>query len=41
MDRDRDGDGYLTSEEVVRAVHELMIGDDPDAPGSERLGPLG
>jgi hypothetical protein len=41
MDRDRDGDGYLTSEEVVRAVDELMIGDDPDAPGNELLGPLG
>jgi hypothetical protein len=32
MDRDRDG--FLTSEKVLRAVHELMIGDDPDAPGN-------
>jgi Ca2+-binding EF-hand superfamily protein len=38
---DRDGDGYLTSGEVLGAVQELMLGEDPNAPGNELLGPLG
>jgi Ca2+-binding EF-hand superfamily protein len=37
---DRDADGFLTSDEVLRAVQEFVVGDDPDAPGNELLGPL-
>lgn len=35
---DRDGDGYLTIEELMRAAKEFY-GDDPDAPGNWVLGP--
>jgi Ca2+-binding EF-hand superfamily protein len=37
---DRDGDGYLSRDELVRALHEYFLADDPDAPGNELLGPL-
>jgi Ca2+-binding EF-hand superfamily protein len=38
---DRDRDGYLTNQEVLQAVQEFMLGEDPGAPGNDLLGPLG
>lgn len=35
---DRDGDGYLDVGEIVEAVKEFYLSDDPDAPGNWLLG---
>ena len=35
---DRDGDGYLDVAEIVKAVEEFYLSDDPDAPGNWLLG---
>jgi Ca2+-binding EF-hand superfamily protein len=35
---DRDGNGYLSVEELVQSVREFF-GDDPDAPGNWMMGP--
>lgn len=37
---DRNGDGYLSREELHLAMEEYYLGDDPDAPGNGLLGPL-
>lgn len=37
---DRDGDGHLTSEEILRSVREFYFNDDPTAPGNMLLGPI-
>ena len=36
---DWDGDGYLSTEECLKAVEEFFLSDDPDAPGNWLLGP--
>jgi Ca2+-binding EF-hand superfamily protein len=36
---DRDGDGYLLAEELLKAVEEFHLSDDPDAPGNWLVGP--
>ena len=36
---DRDGDGYLTLEEIMKAIKEFYLSDDPDAPGNWLFGP--
>ena len=37
---DRDRDGFLTREEVSRAVSEFFMSEDPSSPGNTLLGPL-
>lgn len=37
---DRDGDGYVTSEEMFQAVVEYYFSDDPEAPGNWLIGHL-
>jgi Ca2+-binding EF-hand superfamily protein len=37
---DRNGDGYLDVDEIVKAVEEFYLSDDPDAPGNWLLGPF-
>jgi len=37
---DRGGKGFLTEEDVVVAVQEFYLSDDPDAPGNVLYGPL-
>jgi len=37
---DRGNKGFLTEEEVVVAVQEFYLSDDPDAPGNVLYGPL-
>ncbi len=36
---DGDGDGYLSTEECLKAIEEFHFSDDPDAPGNWLLGP--
>lgn len=36
---DRDGNGYLSIEEVVQNAKEFYLSDDPDAPGNWSFGP--
>lgn len=37
---DRGGKGFLTEEDLVVAVQEFYLSDDPDAPGNSLYGPL-
>ena len=37
---DRGGKGFLTKEDLVVAVQEFYLSDDPDAPGNALYGPL-
>ncbi len=37
---DRDGDGYVTREEIFQAVVEYYFSDDPEAPGNWLIGQL-
>jgi Ca2+-binding EF-hand superfamily protein len=37
---DRDGDGYLTHDEISRRVEEFFYSDDPQAPGNWLMGPF-
>jgi len=36
---DRDGNGYITTEEFMKDVEEFYLSDDPDAPGNWLVGP--
>jgi Ca2+-binding EF-hand superfamily protein len=36
---DRDGDGYLTREELMQNTEEFFLADDPNAPGNWLMGP--
>jgi juvenile hormone diol kinase len=36
---DQSGDGYLSTEEMIKAVEEFLTSDDPDAPGNWLIGP--
>jgi Ca2+-binding EF-hand superfamily protein len=36
---DRDGNGYITTEEFMKNVKEFYLSDDPDAPGNWLVGP--
>jgi len=36
---DRDGNGYLTTEEIMKVAKEFYLSDDPDAPGNWMAGP--
>jgi juvenile hormone diol kinase len=36
---DRDGSGYLTTEELMKNAKEFFLSDDPDAPGNWSIGP--
>jgi Ca2+-binding EF-hand superfamily protein len=35
---DRDRDGHLSTEEILKAVEEFYLSDDPDAPGNWLIG---
>jgi len=37
---DRDGDGFIDTEELLQNVEEFFYGDDPNAPGNWLVGPL-
>lgn len=37
---DRGGKGFLTEEDLVVAIHEFYLSDEPDAPGNALYGPL-
>jgi Ca2+-binding EF-hand superfamily protein len=37
---DRNGDGFITTDELLQDVDEFFYGDDPAAPGSWLVGPL-
>jgi Ca2+-binding EF-hand superfamily protein len=37
---DRNGDGYLTHEEISLAVEEFYYSEDPEAPGNWLIGPF-
>ncbi len=39
-DLDRGGKGFLTEADVIVAVQEFYLSDDPDAPGTVLYGPL-
>jgi len=36
---DRDGSGYISTEEFMKDVKEFYLSDDPDAPGNWMVGP--
>ncbi|ALG09121.1 EF-hand domain-containing protein [Kibdelosporangium phytohabitans] len=38
---DTDNDGYVTTEDLLHAIHEFYFDEDPDGVGSWLLGPLG
>jgi Ca2+-binding EF-hand superfamily protein len=38
---DRNGDGYVTRDELIALVREFFLSSDPDAPGNLLFGPLG
>jgi Ca2+-binding EF-hand superfamily protein len=37
---DRGSKGYLTEQDLVVAVQEFYLSDDPDAPGNVLYGPI-
>jgi Ca2+-binding EF-hand superfamily protein len=37
---DRNGDGYLTHDEISQAVEEFYYSEDPEAPGNWLIGPF-
>lgn len=37
---DSDGDGYITTEDLLQAIHDFYFDEDPAGPGSWLLGPL-
>lgn len=37
---DQNGDGYLTREEILRAVEDFFYSEDPQAPGNWLFGPV-
>jgi len=37
---DRNGDGYLTHDEISHSVEEFFYSDDPEAPGNWLVGPI-
>ncbi len=37
---DSDGDGYITTEDLLQAIHDFYFDEDPAGPGSWMLGPL-
>lgn len=37
---DADGDGYITTDDLLSAIHDFYFDDDPDGVGSWLLGPL-
>ena len=40
LDRDIDGDGSVTRQELLDMANEFYTSDDPDAPGNRLFGPL-
>jgi Ca2+-binding EF-hand superfamily protein len=36
---DRDGNGYLSLDELMKGAEEFYLSDDPDAPGNWMIGP--
>nr|WP_042188593.1 EF-hand domain-containing protein [Kibdelosporangium sp. MJ126-NF4] len=38
---DADGDGYITTDDLLAAIHDFYFDEDPDGMGSWLLGPLG
>ena len=37
---DRDGDGFIDTNELLQNIQEFFYGDDPNAPGNWLVGPL-